>query len=123
MSPKATRAVVDASRSVVHERDQGRCCMCGTYITDGNGAVHHRSPKGMGGSALLESPANLVTLCGRGNADLDHGKVHGNPQWARNHGWLVSRHLDPAEVPVDMHDGWVLLSPDGSRIPYLGETG
>lgn len=121
--PRASRAVVDASRSVVHERDQGRCCMCGTYIADGNGAVHHRTPKGMGGSALLESPANLVTLCGRGNADLCHGKVHGNPQWARNHGWTVSRSLDPTEVPVDMHDGWVLLDATGSRIPYLGETG
>lgn len=97
--------------------------MCGIYITDGNGAVHHRTSKGMGGSALLESPANLVTLCGRGNADLCHGKVHGNPQWARNHGWTVSRHLDPAEVPVDTYRGWVLLDAIGGWIPYLGETG
>jgi len=120
--PKASRAVVDASRSVVHERDQGRCCMCGFYITDGNGAVHHRTPKGMGGSALLESPANLVTLCGRGNKDLCHGKAHGNPQWARNHGWIVSRSLDPAEIPVDMHDGWHTLDAAGARHPYTGKA-
>jgi 5-methylcytosine-specific restriction endonuclease McrA len=119
--PKATRAVQEAARRLVHERDQGRCCMCGIHITDGNGAVHHRTPKGMGGSALLESAANLVTLCGRGNKDLHHGKVHGNPQWARNHGWTVSRHLDPAEIPVDMWDGWWLLCPDGTRLPYTGE--
>jgi hypothetical protein len=76
----------------------------------------------MGGSALLESPSNLVTLCGRGNKDLDHGKVHGNPEWARNHGWIVSRHLDPAEIPVDMVDGWWLLDADGGRRPYVQEV-
>jgi len=119
--PKATRAVQEAARSTVHERDQGRCCMCGIYITDGNGAQHHRVAKGMGGSALLESPSNLVTLCGRGNNDLCHGKVHGNPEWARNHGWIVSRHLDPREIPVDMCDGWVLLDDAGRRHPYTGE--
>jgi hypothetical protein len=75
----------------------------------------------MGGSALLESPANLVTLCGLGNADGCHGKAHGNPEWARNHGWIVSRSFEPAEIPVDMHDGWHLLLDDGSRIPYTGE--
>lgn len=117
MSPKASRAVQDAARAIVHERDAGRCCMCGIHITDGNGAVHHRTPKGMGGSALLESPANLITLCGRGNADGCHGKAHSNPQWARNHGWIVSRSLNPLEVPVDMHDGWHTLSDDGSRHP------
>jgi len=95
--------------------------MCGIHITDGNGAHHHRVAKGMGGSALLESPANLVTLCGRGNKDLCHGKAHGNPQWARNHGWIVSRSFDPAEIPVDMHDGWWLLTTDGERLPYTGE--
>jgi 5-methylcytosine-specific restriction endonuclease McrA len=122
MSPKATRAVQEAARRIVRERDQDRCCMCGIHITDGNGAQHHRIAKGMGGSALLESPSNLVTLCGRGNKDLDHGKVHGNPEWARNHGWIVSRHLDPAEIPVDMVDGWWLLDADGGRRPYVQEV-
>jgi hypothetical protein len=92
--------------------------MCGIHITDGNGAVHHRTPKGMGGSALLESPANLVTLCGRGNADRCHGKVHGNPQWAHNHGWTVHRSLEPSVTPVDMVDGWHVLTVDGERIPW-----
>lgn len=117
--PKATRAVIDAARSVVHERDQGRCCMCGINLagTDRR-SVHHRAPKGMGGSALLESPANLVTLCGLGNSDGCHGKAHSNPQWARNHGWIVSRHLDPAEIPVDMVDGWHTLTGVGDRIPW-----
>lgn len=116
--PKASRAVIDASRNIVHERDQGRCQMCGIYITDGNGAVHHRTPKGMGGSALLESPANLVTLCGRTNVEGCHGKAHSNPQWARNHGWIVSRNFNPEDIPVDTVDGWVLLSDDGSRTSW-----
>lgn len=119
MSPKATRAVVDASRSVVHERDQGRCCMCGAEATD----VHHRRRKGMGGSALLEQPSNLVTLCGLGNTSGHHGWAHQNPEQANQYGWVLYAYEVPAETPVFYRGGWVLLSDDGSRTPYLGETG
>jgi 5-methylcytosine-specific restriction endonuclease McrA len=122
MSPKATRAVQEAARRIVRERDGSRCQMCGLNILGGDGAIHHRIPKGMGGSALLESPANLVTLCGTGNADKCHGKAHRNPEWARNHGWIVSRSLDPADIPVDMWDGWFLLDDEGGRRPYVEEV-
>jgi 5-methylcytosine-specific restriction endonuclease McrA len=125
--PKASRKDVEAARTLVHQRDQHRCLMCGNHIIDGDGAVHHRVAKGMGGSALLESPANLVTLCGRGNVDLCHGKVHGNPHWARNHGWIVTRSLNPAEIPVDTIHGWVYLDDAGSSTPcespLLAEVG
>ena len=118
--PKANRAVQEAARRIVADRDGDTCQMCGRFMYQRR-SVHHRLPKGMGGSALLESPANLVTLCGVGNADGCHGKAHSNPQWARNHGWVVARSLDPMEVPVDMHDGWFLLCPDGDRTAYTGE--
>ena len=121
MSPRATRAVQEAARRIVRDRDGHRCQICGLWPLFEYRSVHHRVPKGMGGSALLESPANLVSLCGVGNADGCHGKAHSNPEWARNHGWIVSRSLDPVEIPVDMWDGWHLLLDDGSRIPYTGE--
>lgn len=121
--PKATRAVQEAARRIVHNRDAGRCLMCGFVVTHRLRSVHHRTPKGMGGSALLESPTNLVTLCGLGNADGCHGKAHSNPEWARNHGWIVSRSLNPTEIPIDMYDGWFTLTDDGQRIPYLQEVG
>lgn len=116
MSPKASRKTIDAARRLVRERDGDRCTMCGINLTGQRASVHHRTPKGMGGSALLESPANLVTLCGSGTTGC-HSKAHANPEWSRNHGWIVSRSFDPAEIPVDMWDGWHYLSDDGSRTP------
>lgn len=122
MSPKASRKDVEAARSLVRTRDGHQCLMCGQSIVDRPSAIHHRIAKGMGGSAKLERVSNLVRLCGNGNADGCHGKAHGNPRWARNHGWIVSRSLDPAEIPVDTHDGWVLLDDRGSRHPCIGEA-
>lgn len=113
--PKASRRDIDAARRLVRGRDGYVCQMCGGHL--GVGSIHHRKPKGMGGSAVLEQASNLVTLCGSGNADGCHGKAHSNPQWARNHGWIVSRSFNPAEIPVDMWDGWHYLSDDGSRTP------
>jgi hypothetical protein len=116
---KASRRQIKDARRIVAARDMDRCQMCGLRLFNQWRSVHHRKPKGMGGSALLESPANLVTLCGAGNADGCHGKAHSNPEWARNHGWIVPRALEPLEVPVDMHDGWFYLHPDGSRRPVV----
>lgn len=116
--PKATRQAIDAARTLVRDRDAWRCQMCGTLMVAGQSrSIHHRKPKGMGGSALLENASNLVQLCGVGNSDGCHGKAHSNPHWARNHGWIVARALDPTEIPVDMHDGWFTLADDGSRTP------
>ena len=120
--PRASRAVQEAARRIVRERDGHRCTMCGASIVDQPSALHHRVAKGMGGSAKLERASNLVRLCGNGNADGCHGKAHGNPHWARNHGWIVSRSLDPAEIPVDMHDGWFTLDDAGGRTPCVGEA-
>lgn len=94
--------------------------MCGVLfmVVGQMHSFHHRKPKGMGGSALLENASNLVSLCGLGNADGCHGKAHQNPQWARNHGWIVARSLDPIAVPVDTHEGWRYLADDGSWSAY-----
>lgn len=116
--PKATRRGVEAARRLVRARDGSRCQMCGVNLEGRRGSVHHRTPKGMGGSAKLESPANLVTLCGSGTTGC-HSKAHANPHWARLHGWIVSRSFDPVEIPVDMFDGWHYLMDDGSRIPCM----
>ena len=66
---KASRRQIKDARRIVAARDMDRCQMCGLRLFNQWRSVHHRKPKGMGGSALLESPANLVTLCGAGNAD------------------------------------------------------
>lgn len=46
--------------------------------------VHHRLPRGMGGTAHDESP--LVTLCSG-----HHGYVEEHREWAREHGWLIKK--------------------------------
>lgn len=119
MSPRASRKDIEAARTLVRARDGYRCAMCGMLLMVAGQwqSVHHRKPKGMGGSALLENASNLVQLCGAGNADGCHGKAHSNPHWARNHGWIVARALDPTEIPVDMYDGWHTLADDGTRTP------
>lgn len=130
MSPKATRAVQEAARRVVRERDSHLCQRCGRSIVDVQSAVHHRRRKGMGGSAVLERPSNLLRICGHGNKDLCHGIVHGYPDQAHDNGWILWDTEDPEFTPVLLFDGWHLLDDEGNRtpcapprIPYLGETG
>lgn len=88
-----TKAVV----ALVWERDQGSCARCGTgllFEDRGFGwSVHHRSPRGMGGSKAphVNRPANLVTLCGSGVTGC-HGWVESHREQATTDGWLVSRH-------------------------------
>lgn len=119
MSPKAAKKDIDRARSYVRGRDGFVCQMCGNHL--GVGSIHHRKPKGMGGSALLEQASNLVTLCGSDNVTGCHGKAHSNPRWARNHGWIVARSMEPTEIPIDMFDGWHTLDDLGGRTAYTGE--
>jgi 5-methylcytosine-specific restriction enzyme A len=98
-----------AARLVVWARDGGRCVRCGAKGEQ----VHHRIPRGMGGTrdrAVLASPANLVLVCGR-----DHRWVEANRAASLLGGWLVYRRADPTLVPIRAHDGWWLLAADGSK--------
>lgn len=86
----------------------------------------------MGGSRWpgINAPANLLTLCGSGTTGC-HGWVEHHPEWAKAHGWSVSRTwadgrllIDPADVAVWTWRGWVLVS--GTVQPlegYLGVEG
>ena len=98
--------------AIAWARDGYRCVVCGTAF---NPQMHHRLPRGMGGSSRrpeIHSPANLLTLC------ADHHA------WVENHrtealaaGLLVLRGTDPASIPIQTIDGWVSHLPDGSRVP------
>jgi hypothetical protein len=79
--------------------------------------IHHRRRKGMGGSARLERPSNLITLCGLGNTTGHHGHVHQNPELAHARGWLLYEHQNPAETPVLTAFGWRLFDDDGHSGP------
>lgn len=106
------------TRDLVIARDEGRCVRCSVFVVDPESgapvaqySLQHRSPRGMGGTKnpVIDSPANLVVLCGTGTTGC-HGKTETARARARLHGWSVSRYQDPREVPM-LHDrhGWVLV--------------
>lgn len=76
------------ARGIVWRRDGGRCVWCGTSV---GLSVHHRLPRGMGGTSRPHwSPPRLVLLCGHGTAG-DHGRVESDRAWAYAVGLLVPR--------------------------------
>jgi hypothetical protein len=86
----------------------------------GGYSVHHRIPRGMGGSSsrLLGSPANLLLLCGSG-VDGCHGWVEQNREQATTLGYLISRLSGqvPDQVPVKRWGiEWVTLQSTGDII-------
>lgn len=107
--PERTRILVAESR------DDGMCRRCGRP----GESIHHRIPRGMGGSRdpKINSPANLVLVCGHGTAGC-HGHIESHRSEAYLSGWLVHRTEDPESIPLLDLAGvaWCLTS-DGLAIP------
>lgn len=110
-----------ASRILIYARAQERCERCGVYAY--GGSVHHRRPRGMGGSKRPETngPANGLLLCGHASTP---GGCH---QWVETHraealdlGLLVLQSHTPTEVPVLTRHGLVLLDNNGNYTPTEG---
>jgi len=59
--------IPDRVRALIYARDGGYCPHCGETEAIG---LQHRVGKGMGGSKLLDVPANLITFCNFGNAAM-----------------------------------------------------
>lgn len=101
-----------ATVALIVERDAAACVRCGRPVdlaARGIGwSVHHRRPRGMGGSRAraVSSAPNGVVLCGSGVSGC-HGAVEANREAGRQHGFLVPQWRDPADVPV-LHrlHGW-----------------
>lgn len=102
-------------RAIIEERDGYRCVRCNKSTTQ----IHHRRPRGMGGTKRPEtsSASNGVLLCGSGTTEC-HGEVENSRVLARAAGYLVSQRQDPSTVPLLIRrTGWVLLNEDGSVSP------
>ena len=125
-TPASTKKRVDtgpdkATRSLVLDRAQGGCELCGAQLHDGitwlrSHSIHHRRPRGAGGSSLAStnSPANLLLLCGDGVSGC-HGRVESNRTRALEAGWLVHSAADPAVVLVTVFgDVQVHLTHEGT---------
>jgi len=80
-----------SARKQALERDNGICVRCGNFASD----VHHRKLKGMGGSKLLDTPANLISLC-----RTCHSWIHANPAESYELGYMVHSWADPEDVPI-----------------------
>jgi hypothetical protein len=61
----------------------------------GDYELHHRMARGMGGAgnrmAWIDTAINLSALHPK-----CHAKVHANPQWSRDHGFIVPFGIDPS---------------------------
>ena len=93
------KATVDA----LFTRSEGCCERCG-----GQGEqIHHRRPRGMGGTRREDTNglAAIVHLCAN-----CHAYIESNREWAYGHGWLVRQWADPAYQPVRMQGSWIRLS-------------
>lgn len=81
-------------------------------------SLHHRVPRGMGGSktSWINAPSNLILLCGTGTTGC-HGWVEANRAVARDQGWIIARGIQrPGGVPIRDPYGRVwLLDDEGGR--------
>lgn len=96
-------------REIITERAGGSCERCGRRTWDMQ--VHHRRPRGAGGSRRPETnqAANGVLLDG----DCHRG-IESNRTAALSDGWLVAQCDTPATVPVFRRGVYVWLNDDGS---------
>lgn len=101
-------------RAIIIEREGGRCARCGALTLHG-GQIHHRRPRGMGGSSWREAtnlPANGLHLCA-----VCHRMIERDRETAYKLGWLVHHYELPSEVLVLYRGLWMRLDDDGSLNP------
>ena len=106
---------------LVFTRDEGCCARCGAPISGVRGrdwSLHHRRPRGSGGSSLawVNLPGNLIILCGSGVTGC-HGYVESYRETAVARGFLVSMNgwAVSSQVLVDhVIHGKVFLLDDGT---------
>lgn len=96
----------------------------GTYLRDGFRCVicqdsdvlqiHHRRPRGMGGTRResTNGPAGLILLC-----ENCHSWVESHRDLARQRGFLVPQHAEPADVALIWHGQWSWLADDFTVTP------
>lgn len=113
------------TRKIVINRAGNRCERCGKPIT-GPYSIHHRKPRGMGGTKdpQANSPSNLVLLCGSATTPGGcHTGVEKFREAAVATGWIVPRTADPARTPIKLFPHrWYLLNEDGTTTETVRPT-
>jgi hypothetical protein len=120
--PRKATGPTRTTREVVWTRAGGRCELCGGSLAGMLGfSVHHRLPRRMGGSSRpeLNTPANLILLCGSGTTGC-HGRIEANREQAYADGLLLHDGADPASEPVMLTNPAVSAWP---QVVWLTEDG
>lgn len=89
------------TRAKIYERAYFECEYCGSNNFSFGVSIHHRKPRGMGGTKKKETndPTNLLLLCGSGTTGC-HGWIESNREESYKRGLLVKQSEEPGEVPV-----------------------
>jgi hypothetical protein len=93
------------TRQALIKRDLGLCWHCGSSEV----TVQHRANRGMGGSKLMDNPANLILLCWFVNFEMEASDKKAREAEAA--GWKISKYADPTSITVwhQPSQAWFLL--------------
>lgn len=107
------------TRDLIHHRAKGRCEKCGIPLPGGLAQIHHRRPRGMGGTKRKESgtAANGIYVHLKCHMDIES-----NRQQALDNGWLVPQTSQPTDIPIKLWNGWHILNDAGEINPYQNES-
>ncbi len=72
-------------------------CPCGCVGREDTFVPQHRINRGMGGSKVLDRPANVLVLCSTMNSLIESHASYAN--LAREWGWKLSRWDSPEDTP------------------------
>lgn len=104
-------------------RARGCCERCGRHVVNGPRgrawSIHHRAPRGMGGSSSgwRNAASSGLLLCGHGTAGC-HGWVESHRDESYALGLLVRMGERPLDTPVTLRGGRVVrLSDAGEYLP------
>jgi len=103
------------TRSIVLERDGGRCVIRGPHCTGRATLADHRANRGSGGSSLLDTPECLIAACELCNGWKEDAVGAAREDLIRNGIRVLKASTNTLtvlrcmETPVLYPDGWYVL--------------
>jgi len=125
VTEKTRRLVLERAGNACEIRVTDECrAAAGTLLGPSGYSIHHRRPRGMGGTNLgwINDPHNLLALCGDGTQGC-HGWIESHRRMAYTNGWLLPSFAHPEAYALLLHDGrTVRLLPDATYDEVFGKA-